>query len=149
MLMSFLGLRPSPSTGELALGVVDVSTERPCPVGAGDLLYFVATIPAGQSESGEIDLGSAKLVGLRVPAPWTQADLAFSAAIGAASFAPVFDRYGTEEIVKIGANAAARRVGLALTEFAHLSRFKLRSVLNGAPVAQVGSDRPITLIAQP
>lgn len=119
------------------------------PVGATPLIELTAIIPAGQAETGEIDLGSAKLVGLRVPAPWTNADLAFSATSGAAAFAPVFDRYGTEQIVKVGAIAAARRVSLALSEFADLSRFKLRSVLNGVAVPQTGADRAITIIAQP
>lgn len=118
------------------------------PVGACPLVEFTVTIPAGASESAEIDLGSAKLVGLGIPHPWTEADLAIQALRFAGGYAPVFDRYGTLDIVRLGAIPAARRVGLAMTEFAHLSRFKLLSTLNGAAVIQA-VERTITIIAQP
>ena len=118
------------------------------PVGATPLIELTAIIPAGQSETGEIDLGSAKLVGLDAPQPWTNADLGVLARRPSGNFAPVFDRYGTRETIKVGEITASRRIGLALSEFGHLSRFKIQSHLAGVAVPQA-ADRAITIIAQP
>lgn len=118
------------------------------PVGASGLITFTATIPAGQSETAEIDLGSAKLVGLDVLHPWTNADIGFLARQAGGAFAPVFDRYNTRETIKVGEITAARRIGLALSEFGHLSRFKLQSHLAGVAVNQA-AERVITITAQP
>lgn len=144
-MLKFLGPRAGDAT---SLDPVDVSHARPLPVGAGRLITFTATILAGQSESGEIDLGSAKLVGMDVPHPWTNADLGVLARLAGGTFAPVFDRYGTREAIKVGEITATRRIGLALSEFGHLSRFKIQSVLAGVAVNQT-AERVITITAQP
>jgi hypothetical protein len=142
--MKFLGPRAGDAT---LLDPVDVSHDRPLPAAAGRLITFTATILAGQSESDEIDLGTAKLVGLDVP-PWTNADIGFLARQAGGAFAPVFDRYNTRETIKVGEITAARRIGLALSEFGHLSRFKIQSHLAGVAVNQA-ADRVITITAQP
>jgi hypothetical protein len=144
-MLKFLGPRAGDAT---LLDPVDVSHASPLPVGAGRLITFTATILAGQSESGEIDLGSAKLVALDVPLPWTNADIGFLARQAGGGFAPAFDRYNTRETIKVGEITAARRIGLALSEFGHLSRFKIQSVLAGVAVPQV-AERVITITAQP
>ncbi|MDP2214786.1 hypothetical protein [Phenylobacterium sp.] len=118
------------------------------PVGASGLITFTATILAGQFESDEIDLGSAKLVSLDVLHPWTNADIGFAARQAGGAFAPVFDRYNTREIIRVGEITASRRIGLALSEFGHLSRFKIQSLLAGVAVNQA-LDRVITITAQP
>lgn len=118
------------------------------PVGATPLIELTAIIPAGQSETGEIDLGSAKLVGLGIPHPWTDADLSLLALDSTGVSGRVFNHAGLEQIVKLGPIAAARRVSLPITDFAHLSRFKLLSVIAGNAVNQ-SAERTIAIFAQP
>ncbi|WP_029418030.1 hypothetical protein [Brevundimonas bacteroides] len=117
------------------------------PVGNAPLVEITVAFAAGDSISAEIDIGSAKVVGITVPNGWTTADLAVSVANGAA-FSPAFDQLGVEQLVKVGALTAARRVAIDAADFLHLSRFKLRSVLNGAAVPQVAA-RTLTVIIQP
>lgn len=117
------------------------------PVGNAPLVEISVAFVAGESLSAEVDIGSAKVVGVTVPNGWTTADLGLSVANGA-GFAPAFDQLGVEQLIKVGALAAARRVAIEPSAFLHLARFKLRSVLNGAAVPQVAA-RTLTLIIQP
>ncbi|WP_309628720.1 hypothetical protein [Brevundimonas sp.] len=117
------------------------------PVGNAPLGEISVGFGAGESLSAEIDIAPAKVVGVTVPNGWTTADLAVSVANGA-GFTPSFDQLGVEQLIKVGALAAARRVAIEPGAFLHLGRFKLRSVLSGAAVPQVGA-RTLTLIIQP
>jgi len=117
------------------------------PVGNAPLVEITVAFAAGDALSAEVDIGPAKVVGVTVPNGWTTADLAVSVANGA-GFAPAFDQLGVEQLVKVGALAAARRVAIEPSAFLHLGRFKIRSVLNGSPVPQVAA-RTLTLIIQP
>lgn len=117
------------------------------PVGNPALVEIAVEFAATASVSADVDIGSAKLVGVTLPAGWTNADLAVSAA-HAGGWAPSFDQAGSEQVIKVGALAAARRVAIEPADFLHLSRFRLRSVLNGAAVPQTAA-RTLTLVIQP
>lgn len=140
---------------ELRIIILD-SIEIEVP-GTDDLEVFVspqggtnvieATIANGASQSGEIDLGSGRLLAIFMPAAWTAAALTFLAAHeSGGTFQDVYGDDGTEESVTA---AASRVISIddAAGVLASLRYIKLRSGTTGTPVNQ-GAERTIYLITK-
>jgi len=108
---------------------------------------YTLTIVDGQSLSDAIDLDGAILVGIRMPALWTAANLTFqSDLVGTGTYQNVYDDQGSELVVIA---AASLDIILDPGRFAPLRSLKLRSGTSGAPVTQSGANRTIKLYARP
>ena len=103
----------------------------------------VATIPAGGSLSGAIDLATQRLAGIAIPAAWSAANLTFQASTDGATFNDLYDWLGGEYTVQVG--GPARHVQLPLADFLGLRHLKIRSGTAAAPVNQAAS-RTLTLV---
>lgn len=101
-------------------------------------------IPAGQSETGTLELHNQAVGSVHMPDDWTAADLTVVGSVTGkdGSFLPVYDQEGTE--VTISA-AAGRLVLIDTTLFRGLRYCRLRSGTDAAPVAQVG-ERNLTVL---
>lgn len=120
------------------------------------LTYVECVIASGQSLSGEIDLRDRDVVGIQMPPAWDAAGLAFQCAgvaydnarpsiNGPEIFNNVVDETGTAIALTV---AAATFVALSQAKIyglRSLSRVKVRSGTNAAPVNQT-ANRLLTFI---
>lgn len=95
-----------------------------------------AVIAAGQSLSGEVDIGSAyTLVGIWMPAAWTAASLTFQVSPdGGTTWLEHYNAAGIETIVTV---AAGQYVALDPALWRGVSALKIRSGTSASPVNQV------------
>lgn len=104
-----------------------------------------ALIANGSSTSIEIDITDRVLVAVEVPAAWTAATIAITAAQKSTAdggvYVPVFDAAGTELEITV---AASRVVVIAPDASRSLRWIKLRSGPSSARVAQ-GADRVLDI----
>ena len=122
-----------------------VSDEYPLPIKGGDRRISTATIANGESLSGAVDLGSASLVAIQMPASWTAASLTFQVSYDCATYADVKDELGTEFTVTAAASLVIASAAIAAT-FLGARYLKVRSGTSGVPVNQ-GAARDIKIIA--
>lgn len=107
---------------------------------------YTATIAAGQSLSGAVQIGAEVLCAIKMPAAWTAADLSFQFSVdGGTTWDDAYDLTGNE--LKVTAPVAGRLRAVDPWDFMAGVRIKVRSGLTGAPVAQ-GAERAITLICR-
>ncbi|MGH2359748.1 MAG: hypothetical protein ACRDGM_04290 [bacterium] len=95
-----------------------------------------ATIAAGASASGAVDMYAFEPVGVHVNA-WTAATMAFEISLDGEYYAPLFDSAGAEYTISVG---ALRRITFssALAAALKAGRFvKFRSGTSAIPVNQV------------
>lgn len=104
-----------------------------------------ATIANGESLSGAVDCGSARLALIVMPAGWTAADLTFQESVDNSTFVDKYDAYGVEYTVVC---AASRAIVINLADFIGTRYLKIRSGTAAEPVAQGGS-RALTLVLVP
>jgi hypothetical protein len=108
-----------------------------------NLTYITATILNGAALSDTIDTQGFPLVGIRMPAAWTAANLTFkSDPAAAASVADVYDEAGTEVVVTA---AAARFIQIPASKLTGVRFLQVRSGTTGTPVNQ-GGDRTLQLV---
>lgn len=93
-----------------------------------------ATIAAGASLSGAVDLDGCHPVGLVMPAAWTAASITFQVSLDGVTYNNLYDSSGSEYTIT---TAASRRIILPPSDFAGVNYLKLRSGTSGAPVNQV------------
>lgn len=129
----------------LQVGGVDVAATNPVPVGNGQVSTTTATISSGNSLSSGIDLGTARLARIVMPASWTAANLTFQTSPDNSTWSDLYDSYGTEYTVTA---AASRAIIIPLVDFIGVRYIKVRSGTAGAAVAQ-GADRTLTLVLVP
>lgn len=115
----------------------------------GDTLSYrlvPVTIANGQSLSAQVGIGiGSAVVGLIMPAAWTAANLTFQASGDASVFNNVYDAAGTEFTVTV---AVSRYIQMDPSKTDSIAQLKIRSGTAGAPVAQSGADRVITLVVR-
>lgn len=147
-------------------GAVPVADDQPLPVNSmaglgitqsiggmsllgNGRLSGAVTVANGASLSGAIDLGSASLAGILMPASWTAAGLSFAVSTGlAGTYVPLWNASGSEYIVPSASAVASQFIALPLSDFLGFQFLKVRSGTAGSPVNQ-GGDRILTLIAVP
>lgn len=113
------------------------------PTQIGILSQSVA-IGAGQSLSGEIDLGAAKLTAIFVPSGWTAANLTLQASPdGGVTWGNLYTDAGAEVTFVA---AAGQMIAIDPTRLRGINCLKLRSGTSGTPVNQVSAAN-LTLIA--
>ena len=112
--------------------------------GAG-LVAATASISNGQSLSGAIDLGGARLAYIQMPASWTAAALTFQASADGVTYVDLYDNDGVEYSASV---AASQGIIVPLTDFLGIRYLKVRSGTSAVPVNQ-GGDRTLTLRAVP
>lgn len=105
-----------------------------------------ATVANGASLSGAIDLGTARLFAIQMPAAWTAASVTFQASSDCSTYANLFNDAGTE----VAATVAASQYIVMASPAAWLGIrcLKVRSGTSGTPVNQ-GADRVLTIVAVP
>ena len=105
------------------------------------------TIANGASQSDEIDLGSARLAAIFMPAAWTAADITLMASHESGGvFLAVFGDDGTEEVLTVSTTRVVA-IDDAAGVLASLRFIKLRSGTVGTPVNQ-GAERTLYLITK-
>lgn len=113
--------------------------------------YSYVTIPNGTAITGEIDLRTWRLLGIKFPAAWTAADITFQVSEKPTAeggvYAEVFNTDDSGTGAALVWDAAASIYSLPDWAAAALQHcmLKVRSGTSGAPVNQ-GADRILTLI---
>lgn len=124
---------------------------RPCMSGSvaavgAQVTTTTATITNGTSLSTGIDLGTARLSRIVIPAAWTAANITFQASADGVTYADLYDASGTEYTITVG--GASRSIIVPLADFVGIRYVKVRSGTTGSPVNQ-GADRALTLVLVP
>jgi hypothetical protein len=83
------------------------------------------TIALNGTQSSNVFIGGASLIGLTMPAAWTAADLAVYGSTDGVTFGPVTEKDGTA--VKFTSPAAGGLPGMIPTDCAHVNWIQLRS----------------------
>ncbi|MER9047582.1 hypothetical protein NKH89_09940 [Mesorhizobium sp. M0923] len=96
----------------------------------------VANIANGASLTGGIDLGTARLCRIAMPAAWTAAVLSFQASYDGATYNDLYTAGGSEYIIQA---AASRSILLPVSDFIGVRYVKIRSGTSAAAVAQAAS----------
>lgn len=105
-----------------------------------------AAIANGDSLSGAVELAEGQLVGLLMPAAWTDAALSFDVSYDGVTYAPLYNQNGEVRVSSTSVSTAERRfLALDPVDFLGAKYVKIRSGLNGAAVAQ-GGARTLTLL---
>jgi len=106
------------------------------------------TIANAASLSGAAVIGGRVLIGVITPAVWTAAAISFEGSNDGTTFYPMYDQ-AAELTIATGIISAteARYFAVDHTEFAGLSSIKVRSGVNGTPVAQ-GAARTVKLVVR-
>jgi hypothetical protein len=105
-----------------------------------------ATIANGESLSGALDLGAARLVAIAMPASWTAAGLTFQCSSDNSTFYNAYDETGLE--VTWTAAASTYIQALYPTRWLGCRYLKVRSGTSGSAVAQ-GAARTLVVVAAP
>lgn len=106
------------------------------------------TIANGASLSGAVDLGSASLVGIVMPAAWTAADLSFQVSADGVTYGNLFDTIGAEYLIPSASAVAGQTISIPIADLLGWRYLKVRSGPAAAAVAQ-GAARVLTLTAIP
>lgn len=114
------------------------------PVGGGVPVVTTATIGSGAALSGAVDLGSAILSAIQMPAAWTAAAITFDVSADNATFVTL--KYQGAEVSLTVAASEGHTVDTST--FIGWRYLKVRSGTAGTPVNQ-GGARTITLIGTP
>lgn len=105
-----------------------------------------ATILSGASLSGTITLGSARLVGIIIPAAWTTASISLQGGMtSGGTYYDIYDNFGTAYTIVVGGTSRLVQVPIGDIGYPYI---KLQSGVPGALVVQ-GADRTLTAILQP
>lgn len=113
---------------------------------------FDVVIANGGNTSAAVDLEGYRIAGIRMPASWTAAAIAFSESPDDASYLPVYDDGGgvaaAEIRIPVTSSVSHRLADQLLLPYRFI---KLRSVAaaDGAAVNQTGGDKTITLLCRP
>lgn len=99
-----------------------------------------AEIPANQSLTGEIDLGSNKLMAIEFPTTWAGTSITFQSKVernenGLETWRNVYDDAGSEVTATVGSNRIVGLDALAL-ELSSLRYIRIRSGTSSSPVNQ-------------
>ena len=105
---------------------------------------IVATILNGAAVSNHINLEGSVLVGIRMPAAWTAANLTFRVSMDDVTFLDAYSGAGAEHVVTA---AVDRHIWLDPSAFAGYRWLIVRSGTAGTPVNQAG-DRLVTLVTR-
>lgn len=124
---------------------VGASGAAPQKVTTGQITSLAATIASGASVSGDLDLGTARLGRIVMPAAWTAADLTFQASYDGTAWNNLYDNVGGE--YKVVA-AASRSMLLPLVDMLSVRYLRLRSGTSATPVVQAAA-RSIVLVLVP
>jgi hypothetical protein len=129
-----------PATGNAVGGA-----NAPMPVtGSAEVLYQTVNIANAASLSGVVDMGTARLARISLPAAWTAADLTLQSSTDGVTFKDLYDKDGIEYTIKA---AASRAVLVPLGDMLSLRYLKIRSGTSATPVNQGASrDLIITLV---
>lgn len=116
-------------------------------VGSSQIIVTSVQIALGAALSTQIDLGTARLARIVVPAGWDAADLTVrSSPDGVANnYFDLYDSFGTEYTIKA---AASRSILVPLADFISIRYLQLRSGKAAAAVNQTAA-RTLTLILVP
>lgn len=117
----------------------------PVIVVAGQITTTTATIANAASVSADIDLGTARLGRIAMPAAWTAADLTLQTSHDNVTWNSLYDKDGVEYTLKA---AAARSVLVPLSDMLSVRYLRIRSGTAALPVAQ-GAARVLTLVLVP
>lgn len=104
-----------------------------------------ATIANGASVSADIDLGTARLGRIAMPAAWTAADLTLITSHNGGDWNPLYDKDGAEYTIKA---AGARSALIPLSDMLSVRYLRIRSGTSAAPVNQAAA-RSIVLVLVP
>jgi hypothetical protein len=138
------------SSGSAIIGKVGIdqtapgTTDKVTAVGA-QIATATATIANGASLSGAVDLGTARLAKINMPAAWTAAVLTFQTSSDGVTYRDLYDSSGTEISYTV---AASRSVIVSLADWIGTRFVKVRSGTAAAAVNQ-GADRALELVAVP
>lgn len=114
-------------------------------VNAGATTTITVTIASGTALSAEIDLGTAQLAAIYMPAAWDAANISFQAAtVSGGTYQDVYNDGGNEVVVVASASRCIS-VNAAAMSLAPLRYIKIRSGSTGTPVNQTAT-RTLTLI---
>jgi hypothetical protein len=111
----------------------------------GQTSTTTTTIQSGGSLSTAIDLGTAKLGRIAMPASWTAANVTFQSSPDNVVYNDLYDSNGNEYTIT---TAASRGIIVPHDDFLSVRYLKIRSGTSAIPVAQ-GADRVITLVLVP
>lgn len=126
--------------GGASNGLTDAQLRAaPVPVAKSSQTVASAAFAGNNTTSGVVNLGSARAVGLSIPAGIAATSLTFQSSYNGVDFVPVYDSTGTPISVTIG---ASRRVVLDPAKFYGIQYLKL--VANAATAAAI----EITVIAE-
>ena len=109
------------------------------------------TIPNAASESGEVNVGQHRIVGIQMPAAWTAAGLFLKALVRSSGvppthvFSTVQDNAGADLVLAAGPVADDYIALPDTVPLRGLGRIKVGSGTGALPVAQ-GAERILTLI---
>jgi hypothetical protein len=112
---------------------------------AGQITSVTTTIANAASVSADIDLGTARLGRIAMPAAWTAADLTLQTSSDNASWNNLYDKDGVEYTIKA---AAARSVLIPLSDMLSVRYLRIRSGTSAVPVAQAAA-RSLLLVLVP
>jgi hypothetical protein len=130
-----------------ALESITAAVSGTITVGAKPKAGTDVTIANAANVSGGLDLTSLYLVGLRMPAAWTAADIVVQASPDGVTWFDLYDQYGN--IARVTAEAS-RTISLVQADFACVRQVRLHSVAVGANTdLNQGADRVISLITVP
>lgn len=136
------GSTPQPVTGALTDAQLRAA---PVIVIAGQITTVAAAIANGASVSGDIDLGTARLGRIAMPAAWTSADLTLQTSFDGIAWNNLYDKDGSEYAIKAD---AARSVLIPLSDMLSVRYLRIRSGTSATPVAQVAA-RSLVLVLVP
>lgn len=131
-----------------ANGLTDTQLRAaPVPVTTGQITSITATIASGASVSGDLDLGTARLGRIAMPAAWTAADLTLQTSHDgtAGSWNSLYDKEGAEYTIKA---AQARSMLIPLSDMLSVRYLRIRSGTSAAPVTQAAA-RSLLLVLVP
>ena len=106
-----------------------------------ELEYQSATIAAGQSLSGEVNLGEKQLVAIYMPSSWTAADLTFqSSPDGGTTWCELYTTDGAAAdaaaAFQVHSPTASLCIAIDPTKLRGVNCLKVRSGTSGSPVNQ-------------
>ena len=132
---------------ELTQAGAKVSATNPLPFEPKTATTITATIAQNQALSGAIDLGSASLLAIAMPAAWDAAKLTFQASDSlAGTYQNVYDDAGFEVTVTAAA-ARVIAVDVAALKLGALRYVKIRSGTAAVAVNQTAA-RTLTLLVK-
>jgi hypothetical protein len=114
-------------------------------VQGSQVVVQATSIAAGASITAAIDLGTARLARIAMPAAWDAADLTFRTSFDGVAFADLYDIYGSEYTVKA---AASRSIIVPLSDFVGVRYLEIRSGKSSLAVNQTAL-RALTLVLVP